>query len=647
MLRTRVFLTSIIATTFVTHQAAGQLAEYRSRNPGSARWAEPDSWEILDHPDEWRVATAADGVPDAASNVTIQLGHTILLDDEREVYTIKLLRSEFDGVATLDIRSGDLFVIDAMRMQSPGDTPCCDSDIPRARILFSGDGGPPGVLHGVILGTNGRVQVTGSSGGIVRADEKWSTGRWAEIRVTGGPLTIDARFYLTGQLIVDGPYPLYVSGPGVSKYSSGRWTLSHPEGSIVWNPELTDELLATFTVNTGTLELLKDLRFIRMESQVEAGALARVIGSGEFHPLSGDWGISGSTILDTRFSGPASFHLDPEASLTFSGKVIHDLGGTKIHGPAPQFLGGHLIVDTGAKLHGFGEIVMIHPLTNRGEIRAKDGLLRIDHSDDPTYFDPFGIIGTANDDGELWVSNGFSTRDGRLDLRGGIVAAGKLGDDGTLYSPGDVLNEGITTGYGTIWAPTFVNSGVLSPGPWSEGEPSGAGVLNFEADYVQPSSGRLEIDVAGISPGSLYDQIKVQGSVDLAGELAVHASEDYVPQCCDRISMMTYEAVSGEFETYTGLELGEFIFEPVFDTNTLVLAVRDNPAVEGDACEPPGDANRDGIVDLTDILCVLDAFGSVFNQCTFEQTDLHPCGGNGVVDLEDILAVLDAFSGGG
>lgn len=64
-----------------------------------------------------------------------------------------------------------------------------------------------------------------------------------------------------------------------------------------------------------------------------------------------------------------------------------------------------------------------------------------------------------------------------------------------------------------------------------------------------------------------------------------------------------------------------------------------------------GDANRDGVVDLLDILCVLDGFAGNFQNCTFEAVDIRAtggeCGRDGVIDLNDILGVLNAFSGSG
>jgi len=58
-------------------------------------------------------------------------------------------------------------------------------------------------------------------------------------------------------------------------------------------------------------------------------------------------------------------------------------------------------------------------------------------------------------------------------------------------------------------------------------------------------------------------------------------------------------------------------------------------------------AGGDGLVDVDDITCALDAFAGIFfpPNCTPRSTDLMLCTPDGLIDVEDILAVLDAYSG--
>lgn len=58
-----------------------------------------------------------------------------------------------------------------------------------------------------------------------------------------------------------------------------------------------------------------------------------------------------------------------------------------------------------------------------------------------------------------------------------------------------------------------------------------------------------------------------------------------------------------------------------------------------------GDVNHDGIVDLGDILCVLDGFQGLFNDCSQGDVDIANCAPDQIIDLQDILAILDAFEG--
>lgn len=58
-----------------------------------------------------------------------------------------------------------------------------------------------------------------------------------------------------------------------------------------------------------------------------------------------------------------------------------------------------------------------------------------------------------------------------------------------------------------------------------------------------------------------------------------------------------------------------------------------------------GDVNHDGQINLSDILCVLDAFQGDFSVCSLPDVDIAGCAPSGLIDLSDILAVLDAFEG--
>ena len=72
------------------------------------------------------------------------------------------------------------------------------------------------------------------------------------------------------------------------------------------------------------------------------------------------------------------------------------------------------------------------------------------------------------------------------------------------------------------------------------------------------------------------------------------------------------------------------------------------PVMFGDVCGPAFDLPPNGTVNLTDILCTLDAFGAanLVNCWNADVASMNPSDcprGNGIVNLTDILKVLDAF----
>jgi len=58
-----------------------------------------------------------------------------------------------------------------------------------------------------------------------------------------------------------------------------------------------------------------------------------------------------------------------------------------------------------------------------------------------------------------------------------------------------------------------------------------------------------------------------------------------------------------------------------------------------------GDVNHNDVVNIFDLFCVLEGFSGSFANCSFEDVDIEPCGGNVNLNIFDLFAVLDAFSG--
>ncbi|MBN2008405.1 hypothetical protein JW960_03550 [candidate division KSB1 bacterium] len=102
------------------------------------------------------------------------------------------------------------------------------------------------------------------------------------------------------------------------------------------------------------------------------------------------------------------------------------------------------------------------------------------------------LFNTENDyiqsTGQTLLNNATFTSDGMVDIQGGILS-GK-----------GVINADVT------------NAGLLNPG-------ESTGVLNITGSYLQTTSGKLNIDISGLSAGVDFDQVNVNCDGTINGAL--------------------------------------------------------------------------------------------------------------------------------
>ena len=98
-----------------------------------------------------------------------------------------------------------------------------------------------------------------------------------------------------------------------------------------------------------------------------------------------------------------------------------------------------------------------------------------------------------------------------------------------------------------------IRGSVTSDGKVAPG--NSPGVITINGDYTQTASGSLEIEIGGLTPGTLHDQVVVTGAASLAGHLdvpivSVPGYPAYVPQVNDEITFLTTaNGVSGKFDS--------------------------------------------------------------------------------------------------
>jgi hypothetical protein len=116
--------------------------------------------------------------------------------------------------------------------------------------------------------------------------------------------------------------------------------------------------------------------------------------------------------------------------------------------------------------------------------------------------------------GNIGVTNGGSAT-GTLNLKGGLLAANtvNMGAGGTFNFTGGRLGLGTFNTYGGIGT-LDQQGGTLAPG-FSRIETSLPGLATINGDYNLFSDGTLEIELFGLTSGLEYDQLIVNGIVDL------------------------------------------------------------------------------------------------------------------------------------
>ena len=126
----------------------------------------------------------------------------------------------------------------------------------------------------------------------------------------------------------------------------------------------------------------------------------------------------------------------------------------------------------------------------------------------------------------------------------------------------------IIKGIGTIFVPVaFINDGTNAPG-------NSAGILTYIRDYNASSTGALEIELAGLNPGTEHDQLSISGNAVLNGTLNISLINGYVPAVGDSfIVLTTTGSVTDSFET---VNVTQGLFVDVHNNSNNVVVVIDS-----------------------------------------------------------------------
>lgn len=106
--------------------------------------------------------------------------------------------------------------------------------------------------------------------------------------------------------------------------------------------------------------------------------------------------------------------------------------------------------------------------------------------------------------------------------------------------------------------------------------PDGFGI--FTSDVLLEPTAEINLDIAGLTPGSQHDQLVINQDIEFSGTLRVMFTDGFIPSFTDSFPLISYSGHIGEFDTFEVVNLedvseGGLVFMLEYGENELVLNV--------------------------------------------------------------------------
>ncbi len=237
----------------------------------------------------------------------------------------------------------------------------------------------------------------------------------------------------------------------------------------------------------------------------------------------------------------------------FSGGIVTDAAAIILDGAGSAFLTGG--AGTGDALASFTTI------SPAGRLAIQNGR-------------NFNAMPGFSNGGKLTIGSGTTFTEAGSFAQS--VATGVTEVDGILApGGGSATSSGTLEGTGTIDA-NVTNAGVVAPG-------NSAGILTIAGNYIQTSSGVLDIELAGTNASlPSFDQLHVAGSATLSGTLSIVKINGFTPALGNSFQVITFASRAGDFTNHQGLVINNSVaLRPVYDASSLTLVTVAPPQVQG------------------------------------------------------------------
>jgi T5SS/PEP-CTERM-associated repeat protein len=319
-----------------------------------------------------------------------------------------------------------------------------------------------------------------------------------------------------------------------------------------------------------------------MLSTVHVGTLAGSLGTVTVNGAGSKWNYSGGLLVGELGNGTLTINNGGQVDSTnllmigAYGSIANGSGSTGVANVAGA---GSKWIDTGNLYVGNAGIGTLN-VSAGGQVSNSTGYIG-NQSDSTGMASVDGADSMWTNNGNLFVGN---TGTGTLYVTNfGTVAVGGQLVVGAL---GEVHGDGYIDG-------NLSNGGLVSPG-------NSPGALHVAGNYAQSNTGKLQIELAGTTPGSQYDQLLISGSATLDGTLQAALLGGFAPHEGDSFNVLDFASRTGLFSS---VDLPTLTGSLKWDTSQLyangVLSV-----------VLPGDYNGNGVLDAADYVVWRGAEGT-------------------------------------
>lgn len=447
-----------------------------------------------------------------------------------------------DSPSTVFSGAGDLFLRNGARLHV----------LFGAKLAVSGSDGPQDIVNG-----------SGGDDGVVTID--------GELEVNNH-LRVDANtiFNLHGSAILFAELWLNGGGDFTDALVSGTQALELRGGTFEFNDTSIFSVITRLKGSTIDVQTKGEVDHLELSSGF-------IDGPGELKiPQMIEW--TGGTM-----KGAGKTSILGAASLTGSNRFLmqRTLNNS----------GSGLVWSAGTITASQGAIINNHQpfdIAGSPSLQSPDGLGVINNhstffksagAGQTNIFLPFSHAGgeVRCDAGTLRFAAGFTQT-------GGVT---RFGTGGTLvFSQPLLLVAGIATGAGAATANIVNIGGAIRPG-------DSPGTLTINGDFTSGTNGLLEMEFAGLAPGTEHDVLSVTGTAALSGTLRLLPTGGFIPQVGDSFTILTAGSVTGTFDAVAG----PGAYALTYNSDNVVATVTSAPACSDLSL---ADLNYDCTVNLDD-----------------------------------------------